>query len=68
LIEGNPESSHPLSGSVGALTMVAINLYALALGLSVLEVQCPDPGAVRLYQNLGFSYDREGRLVRKITA
>jgi len=41
--------------------MIAID--ARIIGSQWIEIQEPAPGAIALYQNLGFDFDSRGRLV-----
>jgi hypothetical protein len=63
LLESHPARCHPLRGYVSPLALVPIDVYARMLGLSLIEVQDPDAGAIARYRELGFEYDHEGSLV-----
>ena len=62
-LEGRPGKSHPLKSRIASLTMIAIDHYARIIGSQWIEIQEPAPGAIALYQNLGFAFDSRGRLV-----
>ena len=63
ILEGKPERSHPLRGTVAALALTAIENYALLIGCTEIEVQEPAVGAIPIYESLGFGFDPTGRLV-----
>ena len=63
LLEGKPDTSHPLKGHVASLMLTAIDGYARMLQVSNIEVEDPAAGAVSLYQALGFAFDSDGKLV-----
>lgn len=63
ILEGKPDRTHPLRGAVAALTLTAIESYAVLIGCFEIEVQEPAAGAIPVYESLGFSYDPTGRLV-----
>jgi hypothetical protein len=63
LLEGKPESEHPLRGQVATLSLLAISRYARILGLEEIEIEEPAAGAVPLYKELGFEFDADRRLV-----
>lgn len=63
LLEGKPDVSHPLKGEVAGLALLAISRYARMLGLAEIEISEPDPGAIGWYQELGFDFDDQRRLV-----
>lgn len=65
-LEGSPRSAHPLKGRVATLAMIVVEQYAQVMGARLLEIQEPRAGAVSIYQQLGFEYDREGRLVKTL--
>jgi hypothetical protein len=57
-VEGAPDRRHPLRGRVAFLTTVAADAYGRALGAGWIRLADPLPGAVRLYENLGFEVVR----------
>ena len=63
ILEGKPDRSHPLRGTVASLALTAIENFALLIGCSEIEVQEPAVGAIPVYESLGFSFDPTGRLV-----
>ncbi|MEX3776065.1 hypothetical protein [Pseudomonas sp. MYb118] len=65
-LEGNPGSAHPLKGRIATLTMIVVEQYAQVIGAGLLEIQEPRAGAVSIYRQLGFEFDREGRLVKTL--
>ncbi len=65
-LEGRPKEAHPLKNRVATLSMIDIEHYAKIIGSRFLEVQEPQEGAVSIYQELGFDFDTEGRLVKTL--
>lgn len=65
-LEGKPDSQHPLKNRIAALAMIAVEQYARAVGSQWLEIQEPAPGALKVYQELGFQFDAFGRLVIRL--
>jgi hypothetical protein len=65
-LEGRPKEAHPLKKRIATLAMIAIEHYAQIIGSRLLEVQEPQKGAVSIYQELGFDFDTEGRLVKTL--
>lgn len=63
LLEGKPGKTHPLKGYVMPLALAAVGNYGRACQLAFIEIEDPSRGAVPLYQELGFVYDDERRLV-----
>lgn len=63
ILEGKPDRSHPLRGTVAALALTAIENYAVLIGCTEIEVQEPAVGAIPVYESLGFTFDPTGRLV-----
>lgn len=63
LLEGKPDTTHPLKGEVAGLTLIAISRYARMMKLSKIEIFEPAPGAIDWYQHLGFDFDDQRRLV-----
>jgi hypothetical protein len=63
LIEGKPDSSHPLKGYVLPIALVVIDAFARMLKLKWIEVQDPAPGVIAWYRENGFEFDDERRLV-----
>ena len=68
LLEGKPDRSHPLKGEVASLALLAIDYYARMIKCTEIEVQDPEPRAVPWYQELGFDYTEDGRLVIQVNA
>ncbi|MBV6140005.1 N-acetyltransferase [Pseudomonas aeruginosa] len=66
LLEGNPDDSHPLKGEVASLALLAIDYYARMIKCTEIEVQDPEPLVVPWYQELGFDYEEDGRLVIQV--
>uniref|UniRef100_UPI00287FB602 N-acetyltransferase n=1 Tax=Pseudomonas aeruginosa TaxID=287 RepID=UPI00287FB602 len=66
LLEGNPDDSHPLKGEIASLALVAIDFYARMIQCTEIEVQDPEPLVVPWYQELGFDYAEDGRLVIQV--
>ncbi|MEE3507603.1 MULTISPECIES: N-acetyltransferase [unclassified Pseudomonas] len=66
ILEGKPDSSHPLRGAVAALALTAIENYAVLIGCTEIEVQEPAIGAIPVYESLGFAFDSSGRLVTAV--
>ncbi|CAG8865232.1 hypothetical protein PS726_04964 [Pseudomonas fluorescens] len=65
-LEGRPKEAHPLRNRIATLALIAIEQYAQLIGCRFLEVQEPLVGAVSIYQQLGFDFDIEGRLVKTL--
>lgn len=65
-LEGRPKEAHPLRNRIATLALIAIEQYAQLIGCRFLEVQEPQVGAVSIYQQLGFDFDIEGRLVKTL--
>lgn len=63
LLEGKPDSKHPLKGFVAPLVLTAIDNFAALIGCLEIEMENPAAGAVPWYQELGFKYDATNRLV-----
>lgn len=66
LLEGKPDPGHPLKGEVAALAFLVIEYYARMIKCTEIEIQDPEPLAVVWYQELGFSYTADGRLVIRV--
>lgn len=66
LLEGKPDPAHPLKGEVAALALLAVEYYARMIKCTEIEIQDPEPLAVNWYQELGFSYTADGRLVIRV--
>jgi len=62
-LEGRPAKAHPLRNRIAALALIAIDEFARIIGSRLIEVQEPMPGAIPIYQQLGFAFDLQGRLV-----
>lgn len=62
-LEGRPGEIHPLKNRIATLAMIAIDQYAQIIGSKFIEVQEPSVGAISIYQQLGFKFDSDGRLV-----
>ncbi|EJM59436.1 hypothetical protein [Pseudomonas sp. GM48] len=62
-LEGKPANDHPLKRHVATLTLTAVTHFARIIGSEQIEIQEPLEGAITLYQQLGFEFDMEGRLV-----
>ncbi|WP_282373047.1 N-acetyltransferase [Pseudomonas sp. PS02290] len=63
LLEGQPNTNHPLKGLVARLMFLAVGVYARMLGCEVIQIESPEPGVVSYYQRLGFQFDADGCLV-----
>lgn len=68
LLEGKPDRSHPLKGEVAALAYLAIDYYARMIQCTEIEFQDPEPLVVPWYQELGFDFTPDGRLVIQVNA
>ena len=69
LLERSPGDGNPLRGLVGAFLVIPLLRYAQQLGLQEIEVEDPLPGAIALYELIGFKFlpgQRGLRLVRRI--
>lgn len=62
-LEGRPKEAHPLKNRVAMLAIIVIDQYAQLLGSQLIEVQEPLKGAIPMYQQLGFYFDADNRLV-----
>ncbi|WP_318653480.1 hypothetical protein [Pseudomonas sp. PDM04] len=62
-MEGRPKEAHPLKNRVAMLAIIVIDQYAQLLGSQLIEVQEPLKGAIPMYQQLGFYFDADNRLV-----
>ncbi|MHC8304770.1 hypothetical protein [Pseudomonas sp. PB3P13] len=62
-LEGRPEN-HPLKKRILTLSILALEHYATIIGSHFVEVQEPLKGAISIYQQHGFYFDAEGRLVK----
>ncbi|MGL6241895.1 hypothetical protein [Pseudomonas sp.] len=65
-LEGRQNEAHPLKNRIATLAMIVIEQYAQIIGSRLLEVQEPQEGAISIYQQLGFDFDTEGRLVKTL--
>lgn len=65
-LEGRPGEVHPLKKRIAPLSILAIEQYARIVGSRFIEVQEPLEGAISIYQQLGFYYDDERRLVKSV--
>ena len=63
-IEGSPEPSHPLKGSILALTIVAADAYARAIECLTLRISEPAAGLLPIYAEFGFRIVKSGPTVR----
>lgn len=68
LLEGKPDQLHPLKGEVAPLALLAIDYYARMIKCTEIEVQDPEALAIPWYQELGFNYTEDGRLVIQVNA
>jgi len=57
-LEGSPEPAHPLKGFVASVLIDAAEYYGLAFGASTIRLMDPTPGALHIYQALGFGVVR----------
>ncbi|MCO8312758.1 hypothetical protein [Pseudomonas mandelii] len=65
-LEGCPRGVHPLKNRIAPLAILVIEQYAQIIGSRFIEVQEPLEGAISIYQQLGFYFDAEGRLVKAV--
>ncbi|WP_371911731.1 hypothetical protein [Pseudomonas sp. ok272] len=65
-LEGNRSVIHPLKNRIAPLAILVIEQYAQLIGSTLIEVQQPLAGAVFIYQQLGFDFDSQGRLVKTL--
>jgi len=63
LLQSHPDRSHPLRGLIAPMALLAADTYARIIGCNEIEIQEPDPNVVPYYQKLGFSFDKNNRLV-----
>jgi len=62
-LEGSSDKFHPLKSLIASLTLTAVTHYAQIIGSKQIEIQEPVEGAIPTYQQLGFKFDIQGRLV-----
>jgi len=65
-LEGRPGKVHLLKRRIATLSILAIEHYAVILGSRFIEVQEPLTGAIPIYQQHGFYFDTERRLVKAV--
>lgn len=65
-LEGSPKGVHPLKNRIAPLAILVIEQYAQIIGSRFIEVQEPLEGAISIYQQLGFYFDAENRLVKAV--
>lgn len=68
LLEGKPDDTHHLKGYVLPVTLTAIDAFARMLKLQWIEIQDPAAGAIPWYQQHGFAFDDQRRLVISVGA
>ncbi len=64
-LEGQPDE-HPLKSRIATFALTAVTHFARIIGSQQIEIQEPLSGAIPLYRQLGFEFDSEGRLVKRI--
>lgn len=64
-LEGQP-NEHPLKSRIATFALTAVTHFARIIGSQQIEIQEPLSGAIPLYRQLGFEFDSEGRLVKRI--
>lgn len=65
-LEGRQGEDHPLKKRIAPLSILVIEQYATIIGSEFIEVQEPLKGAISIYQQLGFYFDAERRLVKAV--
>lgn len=65
-LEGRPREAHPLKKRIATLSIMVIQHYATIIGSRFIEVQEPLKGAIPIYQQHGFYFDTERRLVKAV--
>ncbi|MHA3737696.1 hypothetical protein ACXR0M_18765 [Pseudomonas sp. Eth.TT006] len=65
-LEGKPGNDHPLKSRIATFALTAVTHFARIIGSRQIEIQEPLAGAIPLYQQLGFDFDSEGRLVKPV--
>ena len=60
LLEGSPNTGHPLRGRIAECVTVAAASYARLLGKAQIRLIRPLPGALPIYRRLGFEIAPEG--------
>lgn len=65
-MEGRPRHVHPLKKRIATLSIMVIQHYATIIGSRFIEVQEPLKGAIPTYQQHGFYFDTERRLVKAV--
>ena len=68
LLEGKPDKTHPLKGYVLPIFLTAIDAYARMLGCHFIEIQEPSADCIPWYEENGFEYDDQRRLVISVEA
>jgi hypothetical protein len=65
-LEGLPREAHPLKKRIAPLAILVVEQYAKIIGSKFIEVQEPLKGAISIYQQFGFYFDAERRLVKAV--
>jgi len=65
-LEGRPGEDHPLKKRIAPLALLVVEQYAKIIGSRFIEVQEPLKGAISIYQQFGFYFDAERRLVKAV--
>jgi len=65
-LEGLPGEAHPLKKRIAPLAILVVEQYAKIIGSKFIEVQEPLKGAISIYQQFGFYFDAERRLVKAV--
>jgi hypothetical protein len=65
-LEGRPGEDHPLKKRIAPLAILVVEQYAKIIGSRFIEVQEPLKGAISIYQQFGFYFDAERRLVKAV--
>lgn len=64
LLEGHPDDDHPLKGYVATLMLVALESYAVGIGVPKIIIPDAVEGVIPTYRKLGFDYNSDGQLVK----
>ncbi|MGF7243939.1 hypothetical protein ABIC11_004395 [Pseudomonas oryzihabitans] len=66
LLEGHPDTNHPLRGYVATLMLIALESYAVGIGVPMILIPEALAGAIPTYRELGFDYNSKGQLVKQV--
>lgn len=61
ILEGSPDSNHPLRGRIAYIALTATELYGYACGASQVRIIDPVDGAINSYKALGYELRSGGK-------